>query len=306
MPGPGGGGRGGGGHGGSFGGGGGGGFRGGGGGGGFRGGGFHGGFHSPYRRRGWFYGPGGGCLGGFFSMLLAPIMILLLLLFALPSFIGDTVTTITKGGTVEYNEKVMQDYADHQYAIEFGSSTAYEDNLLIVVTVNEEYTGYDFIAWVGDHVRVDINEMFGGNYSTFGRTMNSTINQTYFEYSLDSNLASVMDKMEGYIDTVTPEGMSSFTCQENHAQVESHLTNKAGMNLTDATVNDALRRFTDSTGIPVVIVVDTQENVFGRSIPTNYLFRALILVGLAVLCIWLLVRFVKTIRNRKENENERF
>ena len=163
--------------------------------------------------------------------------------------------------SAEYDENTFQDYADEQYKKEFGSSSAYEDNILLVVlTEDENYYDYYYIAWVGDHIVTDINYLFGDNDTELGEAMADSINENSYKYSLDSNLAQVVESMENEI--VSMGLTSSFSCSENHAQVESHLTNHTNIDMTEDTVNTALQSFTDATGIPIVIVVEEISEVF--------------------------------------------
>ncbi len=291
MPGPGGGARGGGGsRGGGFGGG----PRGGGGFGGPHGGGFGGPHHHRrgFYRRG-FYG-GGGCLGSLMGMILMPVILILLSVVLLFSSVGNAFSVISQGGVITYNEETFQDYADAQYAAEFGNSTAYEDNILIVFLTDEEYYDYYYIAWVGDHISTDINRMFGNNQTALGRSISASVNTSSYKYSLDSNLAQVVEQMK---NSIADKGIDSFSCSENHTQVESHLTNKTDMDLTEATVNSALQSFTDETGIPMVVVVEDMEDVFGRSIPARTIITAIIAVALIILAICMIV---KGVRKRKQ------
>lgn len=311
MPGPGGGARGGGGGRGGFSGG----SRGGGFGGGPRGGGFGG----PPMGGGWYprhryYG--GGCFGGMLNMILGPIILILLVVFSLFSYVGSSVNSIVQGGNVRYDEEQFQDYADAQYAAEFGSSTAYEDNLLIVFLVDEEdYYSYNYIAWVGDHIATDINYMMGNNASELGQAMSSCINETSYKYSLDSNLAMVMETMAEKIEALGLE--SSFRCEEEHRQVESQLFNISGMEMTQSTVDDALEAFTEATGIPVVIVVEDMGSVFGTNSsapaettaaasPNIVPFKGFrISVGTAVLLAVAVVAVVILVRNLLRRRKER-
>lgn len=295
MAGPGGGSRGGGGgRGGSFGGGGGGGF--GGRPGGFGGGMHHGGFHRRPPRHygfGWFPGGyfGGGCLGA----LLGPIIALLVLAVFLFSFMGSAITAVRQGGIVEYDENKFQDYADACYAEEFGSSTTYEDHLLIAVLVDPEGSSeFYYIAWVGDHIVTDINNMLGGNETELGRAMLANVNESSYKYSLDSNLAAVMETMTAKVKAL---GLStSFKCSESHDPVSSHLTNQSSLPLTASTVETALSQFTEETGISVVIVVDEMEDVFGRTMPISYVLPLVIIVGIMGLVIY------SVVRNRRRRE----
>ena len=309
MPGPGGGSRGGGFGGGSRGGG----FSGGGHHGGF-GGGHHGGFggphhhHRPYGywgprpffggwyRRPYYYG-GGGCLGGLWGILMLPIIMVLLVSIMLTSIVGSAIANVANGGTIYYSEKVFQQYADDQYAAEFSKYDNYEDNLLIVFLTNEENDGYYCIAWVGDNIHSDIRNMFGDETTTFGRVVQGTVNREYYKYSLDANLADVMDQMGTRIEALSLK--SSFRTPHNTQNSPvSHLTIHTSLALTEETVNSALQRFTEETDIPTVIVVDTMENVFGKTLPVGDIITVVILVGLLGLGVFLIIRAVK---NKKNN-----
>ena len=205
MPGPGGGGSGGGGFGGGF----------GGGGGGFHRGGFGGGFyHRPhfyggFYRRPFFYG-GGGCLGGLLGMIFGPIIMVILALFLLFGFMGSSFTEVAQGGSVRYDEELFQDYADAQYAKAFGSSSAYEDNLLLVFLTAEDDRGYAYIAWVGDHIAPQINYLFGGNSSDLGAAMEVSINTANYKYSLDSNLAMAVGQMQKKVEALALD--NAYNC----------------------------------------------------------------------------------------------
>ena len=299
MPGPGGGSRGGGFGGGSHGSG----F--GGGGGGFGGGGFGGprGPRGPRYYGGWGYGPrfgyggyygGGGCLGGLLGILLAPIILILVVAMMLMLIVGGAVSEASNGGSVNYSEETLQAYADEQYAIEFLESDHYESNILIVFLTNEEADGYYCIAWVGDHIQTDINLLFGAEGTAFGNTMLGSINSEYYAYSLDSNLATAMEKMADRVDALRLE--SSFKPGKiSDTSIPSHMTNKTDLALTQQTVDEALAEFTARTDIPVVIVVDTMENVFGKYLSMETIMTLIIL---GVLLIVGIVWIVKALKNK--------
>ena len=257
---------------------GGGGHSGGGGRGGFSGGGFSGGGHvgggfGPTMHRGPVMGGGygrryGGCCSGCMSWVIIGIFILFALLYALfPSIRAENQAASPddeiwgSDSAVVYDETAIQDYANSQYEWEFDFSSAYEDNLLITVLVEEEeYYSYYYIAWVGDHIDSEINNLFGNDDTTLGKAMSSCISSTNYKYSLDSDLAKVIETMTRKIQNL---GLAdSFTCSEEHAQIESHLTNYTRLEMTEDTVNEALKAFTEATGIPIVIVVEYMDEVF--------------------------------------------
>ena len=269
MPGPGGGGHGGGGgRGGGFSGGGsfgGGGHHGGGFGGSSHHGGFGGGYHMPmggWGRRTRYYG-GTGCCGAITVLPFLLIFFVFMLIYILvPSnnvAVQPDYDNYFDSGTV-YDELALQDFADDQYAKVFSNQPDYEDNLLIVFLTDAQYHDFCYIAWVGDHIAMDINYMLGNNDTTLGEEMINAVNETNYKYSLDSNLAAVMTSMAKKIQELGLD--SSFTCQGEHNAVSSHLVNETDLPMTESTVNDALSYFTETTGIPVVLVVEDMADVF--------------------------------------------
>ena len=292
MPGPGGGGRGGGGFGGGFGG-----SRGFGGGGGFHGGGF---YHRPHFYGGFYRRPyyGGGCLGGLIGMIMGPIIMVIVAVMLLIGFFGNAVTDVAQGGTVKYNEEVFQDYANSQYAAEFGTSTAYEDNLLLVVLTTENDQGYAYIAWVGDHIASDINMLCGAEGTALGNAMAANINAANYKYSLDSDLARVTRQLQQQVEALGLE--TAYTCDEEHGQVKSHLTNRTSLSMTQETVDQALTEFTASTGIPMVIVVDEAEEVLGKSVSGSS-WITLLIAGLLIL--FAVIMILKAIKRRPRDDD---
>lgn len=298
MPGPGGGSRGGGFGGGSRGGSGGGGF-----GGGYRGGGYRGG---P-RFYGYGFGPrfgfyGGGCFGGLMSMILAPIILFVMCIVLLVAMVINTVSIVAQGGIVQYNEAKFEEYADAEYAKAFKAAPdCYEDNLLIVFTVYEDYDGYECIAWCGHNIRYEINEMLGAEGSEFYQIVKSSINENYYENSLTVDFKAVMGKLGTAIKR--KDLSSSFDAKKDHTNaVESHLVNRTELVIDGEIVDGALQNFTEETGIPVVIVVDTGENVFGKTIPA---INIVTLVFLVPASCYFGYRIVRNIINKRRNKRER-
>lgn len=231
-------------------------------------------------------------------MLALPLFIFFMLIyFLIPASDG---VSYSDG----YDEERFQDYADSQYAAEFGSSSAYEDNLLLTVLVeDEDYYNYYYIAWVGDHIATDINYLMGGNDTELGQTLENCISATSYKYSLDSNLAQAVESMSEQIAALGLD--DSFNCSEEHAQVESHLINHSSIEMTEETVNAALRAFTEITGIPIVIVVEDMDEVFGRSasatVSSGVHTTAIVTIAAVIIAI---AAIVITIRRQKNTSTE--
>ncbi len=226
---------------------------------------------------------------------MAPFILLMVVAVMMFGIVGSALTNAANGGIISYDEATFQEYANTEYYKAFGNSDATEDNILIVVLTNEEADGYYCIAWVGDNIQDRINLMFGDETTPFGQSILASI-PDYYAYSLDSNLATVMNTMSDKIENL---GLaSSFKKEYSHAKSpESHLVNYTDLSLTEATVNDALVSFTEDTGIPAVIVVEDMETVFGKSLPMGDI---VILVILSVLAIVAIVAIVRTVKNRNK------
>ena len=309
MPGPGGGGRGGGFGGGSRGGGFGGG-RGGGFGGGSRGPGgfgprgphgphfhgphFHGPFFwgGPWRRR-YYYG-GGGCLGGLIGALMLPIIMLMFV----GIFLFSSIVSLVQTGGIRYDETVMQDYANEQYEAAFGSYDGYENNILIVFLTEEDTDGYYTIAWVGNNLRSEVNELFGDEYTAFGHAMQSSITDQH-KYSLSSNLASVVETMTEEVNSLR---VNSYFRREPKSEdvPPSRLYDHSSLKLDDELLDDVLGEFTEETGIPIAIVVENMEEVLPKG---PDLIMMIVLGGFAIFAVVMIVKAVKGSKQKPNGGN---
>ena len=232
-------------------------------------------------------------------MLMLPIVLVLVAVIGLTSMFGTAFTNVSQGGTVVYDEKALQDYANIQYQAEFGDNmSTYEDNILIVFLTNENRDGYDTIAWVGDNVATKINEQFGNQYTAFGVAMQSSIDPDYYEYSISKNLAMVVDKMTDNVTGLELE--SSFVTPSTGEKSDSHLTNHSDLEINETTVNASLKKFTEETDIPIVIVVDSMETVIGKTLAVTDIFSVVLFIGMIVVAVVLVVRAFK---RREEREN---
>ncbi len=243
-------------------------------------------------------------MGGFMSMLLAPIILFVLVAALLVGTVVSTVSIVAQGGVVQYDEAAFEEYANAEYAKAFKSAPdCYEDNLLIVFTVYEGYDGYECIAWCGDNIRYEINEMLGAEGSELYQIVRGSINENYYENSLTTDFKAVIGKLG---NAIKKKGLSSsFDTKTDHTNAtESHLVNYTDLVINSETVDGALQNFTAETGIPVVIVVETGENVFGKTIPLINIITLVVLVPATVFLGYVIIRnLVRKGKNKREKIN---
>lgn len=233
------------------------------------------------------------------------ILVIALALFGVFSMVSSY-KTVANGGLVNYDYDTLQEYADEQYAKEFGSSSAYEDNILIVLVTAENNKDFDWMCWVGDHVKTNITNMFGAQGTTFGNAILSSVNEYSYQYSLTSNLSSVIDTMESEIKRVAPDSSFSDICTDTQHSNIAHVTNKTELSINAQTLNATLQSFTDETGIPIVIVVDTAENVFGKYVPFGDIMMIVLSLVILGVAIFFIVRTVKKNKNGQNGNNSNY
>ena len=238
---------------------------------------------------GWGWGPrfyGGGCLGALFGPFFLAAFLLVYLIGGL--FSGGNVQNTEQHGLVR-DETAFQTYVDDQYARYFSDREDYEDHMVVVVLTYEDYYDYDYVVWCGDDIDTRISNMMGvrGALST---VLQTTINETNYKYSLDSDLAQVMRVMADKIAALELE--DSFTCDTVQGTATAEFANHTELPMTATTVEKSLNYFAETTGISLVLVVEDAADVYAAQntgIPVGRVVTMILLVVLVVVIIILLI-----------------
>ncbi len=259
-------------------------------------------FFFPWRRP--YYGYGGGFFGGLFGLFFLPIIILVLAGTFLVSSIVVLISAIASGGIVQYDERAFGDYAQAQYDAIYPQAVygeTYEDNILIVFTTTEDLDGYYTIVWAGDNISDNINRIFAED-SEYGTAIDNNINVKDYKYSLDKNLAMVINHM-----ATKSAGYNSFIIDSGSPRAPSQVINRdEDLQFTADTVQNALNNFTDKTGIPISIVIEDEEDVFGRKVPVAYIVSGVISLGICTFAgVWIYKSIKAKKRAKREEANRR-
>lgn len=192
------------------------------------------------------------------NMILVPILIVIfLIVFVFSSLTGNLTWD-------NYNEDVFQDYANDKYFQYFGNVADTEDQLLIVFLTYEDNYQFNYIAWSGDHITSQIDDMLGNEYTTLGRLMNNNIAEDY-KYSLGKNLAQVMEDLTAQIKALELESSFRDSCKGDHQNADGQFVNNTTLSISSTTVETALNDFAAATGISVVLLVEDSTVVFGTN-----------------------------------------
>lgn len=269
------------------------------------GGGHHGGFGRGPRRHGFgfYYRPhgyyyGGGFVGGLLGIILLPIFMIIIATLILVINLTSTIGIIKDGGQVVYDEETFQDYANANYYNHFSDSKTEEDGLMVIILTYDDDQELAYVAWIGDNVNNSVHDLFGVD-DEFGAYLERTVNIDNYKYSLSKDLSKVMDHMAQEVSYLGLD--SAFIVQHDMSGAPSSaLINRSDLDMNKDTVEDSLDRFTQSTGIPAVILVDKAENVFGRSMPVANIIIAIATLALIIFCIFYIVKSVKEKKKVKQ------
>ena len=223
-----------------------------------------------------------------------PIILLLFAGIFVFVSISELIVAIANGGVVQYNERAFGDYADAQYYAAFSEyADTYDDNILIVFTTTEDADGYYTIVWAGDNITNEVSYLFTENRA-YGVSLNKNINTADYKYALDKNLAMVIDDMATAVSAY-----ESFIEESVGEKAPSRvINNDEALSFTTQTVQKSLDKFTEKTDIPIVLVIDDEEAVFGKTFPMGTLVLGLISIGIMVFAV---VWIVKSVKAKKES-----
>ncbi|MBQ8288143.1 MAG: hypothetical protein IJX76_05155 [Clostridia bacterium] len=224
-------------------------------------------YRRRYRSRYGYYRSTGGTIAG-----LAGILSILLILSFYIIVVGVETTAdvfgVLLGDGAIYDEEILQEYADEQYAAEFAASPALEDNLLIVILVEPDCQEYHYYARVGSHVAPELAELYAHNDSAFSRAIYEAVEQGSYENSLSGDLVNLLSRM----DDATWEAYDDrlVICQETSTN-DDRLINRTDLELRVGTINRQLKKTTFST----VLLVEDMREVYGYHIPLKELLIAI-------------------------------
>lgn len=230
------------------------------------------------------------------SIILLPIILILFFTVFLVMSIVDTVDVVSQGGIIQYDESTFQDYTQSAYYSNFTDVETQEDGILIVVLAYEDYQEVAYIAWPGDNIENNINNAFStGSY--FGSYFDSTVNIDNYKYSISKDLSKVIDYMSDRVVSYGNE--SSFIVDHDMTNApKSVAINKSKLvDLNEQTLSVSLERFTEETGIPIILLVDDAEAVFGKTIPSS---NIVVLVFASIAIIACVVFMIVKIRQRRK------
>ncbi len=270
---------------------------GGGGGGGFHGGGFSGGggggFHGDHRGGGVYFF-GGGIISSILSIVFMPLIFMGVGIFVFT--MGITGIINPRSTDIDYNETTFVDLAMNKYAEYYGADE--NEILFVLLTSPDEKDGYYQISIVGNNIKPQITEMFGGDKTFFGKEFDNQMPTAYTNSGLNAfrlSLSKTADAIErlGYESNFYLPFEDKYSPRyENEAEY---------MNIDQTYLMPQLQEFKDRTGITFSIYIRDMDEVFSREGSSAF---PLIIFGLIFFAAGAYVAFlgIRAIIKRREDK----
>ena len=238
------------------------------------------------------------------GIALLPIILIFIVISIILSIfgsIGNSVSNVASGGQFVQDDMQMEEYALAQYDLEFNNAVGYEDNILIVFLVDENYQDFYTMAIVGYNIDKSINSMFGGRYTEYGNALTENLNSNY-KSSLTRNLKDTVYVMKDAVDNLNLK--SSFdTDMGSPGNYNSHVTNHSSIDVDESIINNSLESFTNVTDIPIVIVIDDMDAVFDKKVDSFDVIKILFAVVLCGVAVYFIVCAFKEKGDDRNNES---
>lgn len=214
------------------------------------------------------------------NIVIVPVFAFVLATLLLATNLSSAIFSIANGGKIKYSDETLNSYVGTQYAAEFGESSAYDDNLIIVFLTNQRSNGYYAMAFAGKNLDPQIRQMFGDEITEFWTILEGSMTEHY-KFSAQKGFRVTLERLSESISDKKLE--SAFVTEKDHSSLtSSHVTNYSDLSINEESVNISLRIFTESTGIPTVLVIDTAENVFGKTAPVKEIAVSVVSAAVAV------------------------
>ena len=170
------------------------------------------------------------------------------------------VLLISSGNSrASYDETQLSDFASGQYEEFFGNTESYEDNLLLAFVVYEDCERFSYMTWVGDHIGPDAFQFLQGEGTWLDAMLSRQVG-TYYRDTLSADLDRAVRELAEKLGEVDP--MGSLSCGEDSSDSPTALRNRSDLELNTKLIEDALRYFRETTGIPIVLVVEDGRDLF--------------------------------------------
>ena len=232
---------------------------------------------------------------GLINVIAMPIVIIALATGILIYNLVSTISILANGGEIVYDEEVLNTYLTTNYSDSFkGTGVEQQSGMVIFFLYNEDTNQMEFTIKPGSNIRSDVTAIFATD-SEFGTYLKNNVKSDSYEATLSKSLSGVMTHMAEKVEKL--DLTSNFSKNYDESKMAgSALKIKEGFGFTvkNDEINASLAAFEAETGIPVVIVLDTAVNAFGRTTPVTDILMIVLLVAVIALCTASMIKKIRT------------
>ena len=243
-----------------------------------------------------------GTKSGLLNVIAMPIVLIVLATAFLIYNLVSTISVLVNGGEIVYDEEVLKNYLSTNYSESFkGTGIEQKSGMVIFFLYNEDTKQMEFTVKAGDNIRSDVTAIFATD-SEFGTYLKNNVKSDNYEATLSKSLSGVMTHMAAKVKAL--DLTSNFSKNYDSSKLtDPSLKIKEGFGFTvkNDEIKASLDTFEAQTGIPVVIVLDTAVNAFGRTTPVTDILMIVLLVAVIALCTASMIKKIRTY-NRLVND----
>lgn len=243
-----------------------------------------------------------------FSVILTPVILLVLVVGMLIYNLVGLIGVLVKGGNINYDEEVVNTYLDNAYKNAFDKVTAKDSAITICFFYDKDDKSLRFETRGGDNIRPEAKALLrpdGKLGSAIQDYLKKEENRSNFAGCISNAFYVVTDEITKlkltdcftYVRDYGNMPDSFVTLVELNSETKETFIEgeKAG------DITNALMYLKARTGITVNVTVDTSEHAFGRNVPMMDILMIVLLVALAGLCTFNLVKKIRAY-NRIKND----
>ena len=212
---------------------------------------------------------------------------------------------------IYFDSSIAFDYAYEEYKNVFGNSPSVTDGALLILIPDDSY--YHAISIYGNSIQPVVTNAINSQFGIYSGSSHKENGATvcYTSYASNPNSlgfeAPVYSVVSARLESATNSLLGQISYVNSAANLASPSTSGMGIRIsipmeTQKQIGQEIAAFTNQTGIPLVVVFETPENVFGGKISDDETSELIMLSLMAIVGLSLLI---KSIRNSRFNKKQK-
>ena len=257
-----------------------------------------------------------------FNVIATPLIIIILASVLLVTNSIGLISSLAKGGDITYAEETVTAYKNGVYDTQFKNAkgkNAKNSGIAIMFFYNDDNGTWEHTVQAGSNVSTEFSSaIFAGEGSAMVDYLSTKLTEDIkTSEKLVNALSAMMDELadeaEDYdgkfikkvtIEEISPSAVILMPIEGKNEKAQPVKSEDGTVLLSVADgekLSAAMAKFTEVTGVPVVMTFDSSVRAFGRTIPTTDIFMVVLLLAVVALCVFNLVKKIRDY-NRIKND----